>query len=235
MLGITFFHMRALQACIFFLGILAAYATYKNRVLSYVGVYAAAIWLFGIKMYEYVGSGRLPMDISAICYFLFGACTILPVRPLKVAAAHLGTLCGLVYGIVMIAMPHTFYQRDPDEFLRFYGMVNHAMLFFGGFAMFVHVRFKKTDFFWTLCLLTLIIGYTEICVQCGVAAGTAMFPSIINGSFVFDELTWLSPTWWYYPVYYALLATLFALWLKLTYIINRRAVPESRKAGFFAL
>ncbi len=233
MFGIALFQMRALQFVLFCFAAFAAYATYKNRVLSYIAVFLAAAWLLVLKGYEYIPSGRLPMDLSAISYFLYGTCVILPFRPAKVTASQLATLCGLVYGLCVIVRPESFYSRDPDEFVRYFAMVNHAMLFFGGLAMMGHVRFKWTDIFWTLGIVAAVVIYTEICVACGVAEGNAIFSQILNGSIIREVLPNFSMPWWYYIAYYAALLTAVAAWLGLTYVINRKATSKDLKARFF--
>ncbi len=234
MFGIDFFHVRVLQVVLFCLAALAAYGTYKNRVFSFLAVYCAGIWLLVIKTFQYAGSGNLPMDISAICYFLYGICAILPVRPAKAAAAHLATLCGLIYGICMVALPEVFYVRDPSEFGRYFAIANHSLLFFGGLAMMGHVRFKKLDVIWTFIFLTVIVAYTEICIACGVSEGTAIFSQIVNGSIILFVAPGFSMPHWYYFAYYAFVAAVFTLWLALTYAVNRRAAPKNIKTGFFA-
>ena len=232
MFGIAFFQMRILQILLFFLASFAAYATYKNRVLSYVAVFSVAIWFLVIKGIEYIPTGRLPMDLSAISYFLYGVCVILPLRPAKVAASQVATLCGLVYGICVIVHPQSFYARDSDEFARYFAMTNHAMLFFGGLAMMGHVRFKWTDIFWTLGIVAAVVIYTEICVACGVAEGNAIFSQIVNGSIIHEAFPDFSMPWWYYIAYYATLSVVLALWLALTYAVNRKAAKHL-KARFF--
>ncbi len=235
MFGLAYFHVQALQVVFFALGLFGAYATYKSRALSYVAVFFVAAWLLVLKGIQYFELGRLPMDISAVCYFLYGICAILPFRPLKTVAAQLATLCGLVYGICMIARPDVFFEHDSNEFGRYFAIANHAMLFFGGLAMMGHVRFKKTDFLWTLSAVALIVGYIEACVLYGVPESTAVFPEIVNGNIVYMIFPDFTPAWWYYPVYYAAFAVLTGLWLKLTYIINRRAVPATLQTRFITM
>lgn len=234
MFGLPYFQMQALEFALIVFAILAAYATYKNRKLSYVAIYGVAVWLIVIKIIQYVQSGRLPMDISAICYFLFGLFALLPIRPAKVVVSQLAALCGLVYGLTVIAMPEIFNKIDPSEFGRYFAMLNHSLLLFGGLAMMGHVRFKRLDILWTLAFLAAIIAYTEICVACHVEEGTAIFSRIVNGSIILYVVPGFTMPVWYYIVYYCLVAGIFSLWIALSYFINRKASPKNLKAGFFA-
>ena len=234
MLSDEFLPIRAVQFVLLCFAVLAAYATNKNRAFSYLSIYGVAVWLLYFKISEYAGSGRLPLDISAICYFLYGFFALLPVRPLKVAAAQLCALCGLVYAICMLAMPQVFYHRDPTEIGRYFAVANHSLLFFGGLAMMVHVGFRKTDLIYTAAVLGAIIVYTEICVAKGVQQGTAIFSQIVDGSVILVIAPGFTIRLWYYVVYYLLVAGLLGLWVYFTYAVNRRAVPNNIKRGFFA-
>ncbi len=235
MFNLPFFQMQALEFVLICFALLAGYATYKSRKLSYVAVYGVAIWLIVIKTIQYIQARALPMDISAICYFLFGLCALLPFRPAKVAASQFAALCGLVYGLTVIAMPQIFNKIDPSEFGRYFAMVNHALLLFGGLAMMGHVRFKRLDLIWTISFLAAVIAYTEICIACHVEEGTAIFSRIIDGSIILYIVPDFSMPPWYYVVYYIAVAGLFSLWIALTYLINRKAAPKNIKQGFFAL
>ncbi len=230
-----YLHIQALQFILLCFAPLGAYATYKNRDLSFLAVYGVALWFLVFKGVEYAHSRNLPMDISAICYFLFAASVLLPVRPLKVAAAQIAGLCGVVYGIVMVAAPQIFAARDPNEMTFYLAIANHALLFFGGLAMSGHVPFRKTDLLWTAAILAVIVVYTEVCVGMGVAEGNAVFSRIVDGSIILFAAPSFSMPWWYYALYYPVVLGLFGLWVALTYAINRRAVRPKQKAGFFAV
>ncbi len=235
MFGIEFFHVRALQFVLGCLAVLAAYGTCKNRVMSYAAVYGVGAWLLILKCIQYHQSGTLPMDISAVCYFLYGFAALLPVRPVKAAVAQLAALCGLIYCIVMIVMPEAFYMRDPTEFGRYFAITNHSLLLFGGLAMLGHVRMKWTDLFYTLVILGAIVAYVEICVSSGVEEGTAIFSRIVNGSIILVAVPDFVLTWWYYILYYLFVATAFGGWLALTYAFSRRMTPKEMRAEFLAV
>ncbi len=230
-----YFYVQAMQAALLALAIFAAYGTSKNRVLSFLAIYAIAVWFLVYKFNEYIGSGKLPMDLSALCYFIFGFCALIPVRTVKVAAAQLAALCGLVYGICMILLPQIFFARDPSEYARNIAMTNHCLLFFGGLTMMGHVKFKKRDLFTTALFVTAIVVYIEVCVAKGVAEGNAIFSQILNGSIILFVVPDLTLTWWYYAIYYPLLLALFGAWVALSYYINKKTVPSDLKGGFFAV
>lgn len=231
----AYLHVQALQFMLLCFVPLCAYATYKNRNLSFFAVYGVAVWFLVFKGQEYIGSNSLPMDISAICYFLYILSAFLPVRPLKVAVAQLAGLCGAVYGIVMFTAPQIFAARDTNVMTFYLAIVNHSLLFFGGLAMFGHVSFKKTDCIWTLAVLAAIIAYIEICVAMGVAEGNAVFSKIVDGSIIQLAAPEFTIRWWYYVLYYPMVLGLFGLWIALTYEINRRVLPPKQKIGFLAV
>lgn len=226
--------VQLLELVLLCLSSLAAYATSKNKAFSFMAVYGIAAWFLVSKIAEYSGSGAVPMDISAICYFLFGFGALLPIRPLKIAVGQLAALCGLVFGVVMICAPQIFAARDPNEFTRFLAISNHALLFFGGLSMMLRHRFRWTDIFFSLALLGAIIVYTEICVAKGVFEGNAVFSKIIDGTIILLAAPSFSMPWWYYVLYYFLAAVIYGLWIAFTYLINRRADPKT-KTGIFAV
>lgn len=227
-------HIQALQLMLMCLVPLAIYATGKNKVLSSFAVYGVAVWFLIFKGAEYFGANRLPMDISAICYFLYMIGAVLPIRPFKIAVAQLSALCGLVYGIMIFFAPQIFRTRDPNDMTLFLAIVNHALLFFGGMSVIVRFPLKKTDVIWTVILLGAIIAYIEICVMKGVAEGNAVFSKIVDGSIITVAVPGFVMHWWYYVLYYSVVLTLFGLWIALTYAINRRAVHPQKKVGIFA-
>lgn len=229
-----YLHVSALQFLLLLLVSLAAFATYKNRALSHIAVYGTAVWLLVFKIYEYSVSRRFPMDVSALCYFLYGACALLPIRSLKVAASQLSALCGLVFGVVQLCAPQIFSAREPSEMWRYFATVNHMLLLFGGLAMAGHVPFKKSDVFTTLGVLGAMISYTEICISMGVAEGNAVFSQIIDGSIILVAAPAFSIKWWYYFLYYPVVIFLLGLWLSASYFLNSKAV-KGKKAGIFAL
>lgn len=235
MFGHPFLHIQLLQFVFSCLALLAAYATWKNRVLSFVAVYGVAVWFLVWKSIEYGGSGRLPMDISAICYFLYGIVAILPVRPAKTAVAQIAALCGLVYSICMMSMPQIFFARDPNQAVEYFAIVNHSLLLFGGLAMLGHIRFKWTDVFWTVAVVGAVAAYIEICISLGVEEGTAIFSQILDGSVILVIAPNFSMRWWYYVLYYTVTLSIFALWIALTYALNRKAAAKVGKSGFFAV
>ena len=234
MLSDIYLPIRAVQFVLLCFALLAVYATQKNRTLSYIAIYGVAAWLLYFKISEFAGSGRMPMDISAVCYFVYGFFAILPVRPLKVAAGQICALCGLVYAICMLVMPQVFSARDATEIGRYFAVANHSLLFFGGLVMMVHVGFRKLDLICTGLVLGGIIAYTEICVATGVQQGTAIFSQIIDGSVILVVAPGFTLSWWYYILYYTVVLSLLGLWILLTYAVNRRTVPENIGRGLFA-
>lgn len=230
-----FFPIRSVQTVFLVFAALSAYATARKRALSLCCIYGVAAWFLVFKISQYVGSGQLPMDISAICYFLFGISALLPVRPVKISVAQLCALCGLVYAVCMLSRPQIFYGRDPTEIGRYFAVVNHSLLLFGGLCVMIRYKFRRSDLFWTLLLLAAIIAYTEICVANGVQEGTAVFSQIVNGSIILLIVPGFTLAWWYYILYYMAVALLFGLWIFFTYALNRRAVSPENKCGFFAV
>ncbi len=230
-----YFYIQAIQFVLLCFALFAAYATYKNRVVSYLAVYGVALWFFVFKFVRFFTSHTLPLDISAICYCLYSVCLFVPIRPLKVVAAQFSALCGVIYGLVFLSLPQVFCARDPEITTVLWTITNHSLLFFGGLAMMGHVSFKKTDLLWTALSLAAMIAYIEVCVAKGVAEGNAVFSKIIDGTVILIGAPSVPLTWWYYMLYYSVVFILLGLWLALTYAVNRRVIPPKKKVGFFAL
>ncbi len=229
-----YLYVQALQLLLLLLVPLACFATYRSKMLSFVAVYGVAVWFFVFKGAEYFGSRSLPMDISALCYFLYVIAAILPVRPLKVAAAQLSALCGLVYGLMFFFAPQIFRTRDTNDMTFYLAMVNHAILLFGGLAVIGRFPLKKSDIFWTGGVLAAIIIYIEICVANGVAEGNAVFTKILDGSIIQVPFPDFTMQWWYYALYFPTVFLLLGLWIAFTYAINRKVARPDRKVGILA-
>lgn len=219
------------------LDILAALGAIRCRKVGLVWLWITALWMLGYKIWEYVPAGRWPLDFSALTYFLFGAAVLLPVRPLKTAASFSGMLAGACFIVTLILLPEMQYNTQPNGFYLGMAILNHNLLFTGGVILAGRYVFKKTDLFWIVGWLALVIVYIEVLTHCfGITESYAVLADILDGTIIYRLTgTTFALQWWYYVLYYpcclALLCLLLFLLFKVNKLLRRQAAPAAEQAS----
>ena len=118
----------------------------RSRVFDRVGAWLIGAYLLMYKFNEYGPFRAVPLDLSAVSYFLFGVAAFVPFRPLKAAGSFSAMLSGSVYFFTMILYPETHVENLLDNrwFLLTMAMVNHNVMFFGGMLVCAEYRFERT-------------------------------------------------------------------------------------------
>ena len=174
----------------------------RSRVFDRVGAWLIGAYLLMYKFNEYGPFRAVPLDLSAVSYFLFGVAAFVPFRPLKAAGSFSAMLSGSVYFFTMILYPETHVENLLDNrwFLLTMAMVNHNVMFFGG--MLVCAEYFQ--------LIT--VGY-------GITEGVTTIAEIVDGSLV-AEVLGVPLTSAYYAIYYIIVALALALIFVLFKCIN---------------
>ena len=174
----------------------------KNRFVSRSAVLLVGIYFLVYKTSEYVIFEKPPVDFSALSYFLFGLAAVLPLRPLKGAAAYSGLLAGSLFVLTFTLAPETHFANMATPFLLAMAFVNHNFLFVGALCVLCSVRLRPRDLFAAAGFIAFVVVYSEIMVQVYGFTEGEVVTEIIDASVILYILPGFSFPWWYYAVYY---------------------------------
>lgn len=202
----------------------------KNRILDRFAMWAIALFLVLYKLDEY-GFGRVvPLDHSAMSYFLFGLAAVVPFRPLKCAASFSAMLSGAIYALTMLLFPENHFSEvtavTQNAFYVRMAMLNHNLLFAGGAFMCGLARFDRSDLVWLFGWYGFFMAYLKLMVDgFGVKTDNVSIIRIMDGSLVAAVLG-VEITPLYIALYCAAVAVVFAAlvagYIALNRVFDRR-------------
>ncbi len=200
----------------------------RSRVLDRVGAWLIGAYLLMYKFNEYGPFRAVPVDLSAVSYFLFGVAAFVPFRPLKAAGSFSAMLSGSIYFFTMILYPEMHVENLLNDrwFLLTMAMVNHNIMFFGGMLVCAECRFGRTDYVWMLGWMAFYLAYFQlVTVGYGITEGVTTIGEIVDGTLV-AEVLGVPLTAAYYAVYYIVvilaLALIFVLFRCINSVFMRR-------------
>lgn len=172
--------------------------------LSYRIAYGVACFLLIYKTVEYicwqaVGEHlKIPVEFSAVSYFLFAVTVVFRIKKLDSLGAFCGFLAGMCYSVASWVSPNSFVESAYKEPMFFFVMaiINHHALYFGAMLMIANVRrFDPKKFYFMLIGIAIMLGYTWIIYLFTPYAelyGKMIFIRICDGSiltFLFPSMT----------------------------------------------
>ncbi len=198
----------------------------RKRRAAEIIVRIISLYLFCYKSWEY-GGRSVPVDFSAVSYFLLAIAAWIPFRQFKSFAAFCGFLSGFLYNVAFIFFPETFYANAPKMPVFVIATINHTLLYVGSLLTFSLIKLQKDD----LALLPVgagtVVGYAYLMRFLDSSlTGVSIF-DIAEGKIINYVLPSLRLTAGVLAVYYLVcLATLFACVVAVRYI-NGRLCPKS--------
>ena len=205
--------------------LIAVYAAGRNAIADRIVIWFIGAFLLMYKTGEYVTMGKVPVDLSAASYFLFGAVAFVPFRPLKAAASFSAMLSGAVYFFTMILYPETHVAGVQTAAVPAFdlamAMTNHNMLFLGGLFMCAKYAFPREDYVWVLGWFAFFFAYLQlVTVGYGINYANTSIVQILTGTLVADVLG-VPLTAAYYVVYYVVVTGLCVAIITLYSLLNR--------------
>lgn len=218
------YYFGLIQAALVIVEILAArFLVGKNKTADRIIVWLIGAYFLFYKSWEYGPFENLPLDLSAMSYFLFGIAAFVPFRPLKAAASFSAMLSGVVYAATLTLYPESHFNIFADNvyYLVSMAMVNHNLMLVGGIILSSLYRFQRTDYVWVLGWLGFFMGYVLLLSQgYGVDMRTSSILGILQGTLVASVLG-LEMNAAYYVVYYIIFFGLFAVLMSGYCALNR--------------
>ena len=218
--------------------LIAVYAAGRNAIADRIVIWFIGAFLLMYKTGEYVTMGKVPVDLSAASYFLFGVAAFIPFRPLKAAASFSAMLSGAVYFFTMILYPETHVAGVQTAAVPAFdlamAMTNHNMLFLGGLFMCAKYAFPREDYVWVLGWFAFFFAYLQlVTVGYGINYANTSIVQILTGTLVADVLG-VSLTAAYYVVYYVVVTGLYVAIITLYSLLNRTyAVKKADRRPVF--
>ena len=222
----------ALAVCYVLLGVFAAG---RNKWVDRIAAWVIGAYLLMYKSWEYGPFSTVPVDLSAISYFLFGVAAFVPFRPVKAAGSVSAMLSGAVYFFTMILYPETHVESLLANrwYLLIMAMVNHNLMFAGGLFLCARNTFRRTDCVWVLGWFAFYLAYYELVTAgYGMTSNVTAITGILDGSLVAGVLG-LPLTAGYYVGYYIIVILALALIASVFVLLNRAFARRRERKGVF--
>ncbi|MEG1613063.1 MAG: hypothetical protein RR357_02730 [Clostridia bacterium] len=198
-----------------------------SRLLFAIGLYLLVYKICEYTSYQIKGMHKqVPIEISAVSYFLLGFSIVLRNKRLQVFAAFCGMFSGLFYNINFIILPEMFILSRSSWFLLVMATINHSLLYFGSIMVLKTVQFDKTDVMY-VGLGTLLINLYSLGVQFLIKIdGKPIIMQVIDGTIIDKLSVALRSLSFFYPIYYfiifSILIFMFASFFKINELIFKR-------------
>lgn len=204
----------------------ATYAS-KNRWVARALLWCAATFILAYQITLWVKTRQIPIAFSTFSYFLFGIAVFLPLRPLKTVAAFCSFVSGAVYLSAYVIYPDPIYAYQPSESVRLVGFLLHNLMLFGGLLLYGQYRVEKGDVYYVLGFLAFVVVYTEVAARvCASEQVNFLTVGIIEATLIHRIAPHFVIRWWWYALWYALVAAVaWGIW-ELTGFINRKLVRQ---------
>lgn len=204
----------------------------RNRMFDAVVVWVIGAYLLCYKLNEYGPFKAMPIDLSAMSYFLFGVAAFVPLRPLKSAAAFSAMLSGIIYVATMTFFPETHIAslNSSDKFFLInMAMCNHNLLLLGSIFMTAQLEVKREDVVCLVGWFGFFFAYLNLLVTAyGVSYKNSSIIGIIDGSLVAGVLG-MDVTPAFGAVYYTVCLFVFSALVVLFILLNRFLTRRYRK------
>ena len=234
MFGGNTYWWAGLAVFILFVGLnVAVFALRKKPELSYKIAYGIAFFLILYKTSEYiywqaVGQHlKVPVEFSAVSYFLFGLTTVFRIKKLDALGVFCGFLAGMFYSVASWVSPDSFVNSGLEEsiFLFVMAIINHHALYFGSIPMMANVRrFKIKESWWCILIgVAVMIGYSwlmHLFTPYTELYGKLIFIRVTDGSILNYLFPALNVTPLFTAIYLVVVSVVFAFLLLFFYSLN---------------
>jgi hypothetical protein len=225
------FSVMASLILLFFVLIVLGVLKDNKRVADIV-LYALAIYLLVYKVTEYIywqAVGlhyKIPIEFSALSYFLFAFAVFFKKKPLTQIATFYAPVAGFFFYISFIISPTTFANSDDTVFLFIMSIVNHGLVFLGGFLLLNTQKLTK-NFFWEIPLATgAMLGYSYLMVFLTNTPESVVIIDLVEGNLL-DGM--VAPFAGFTALYFIVLFGLYFSVMAGFYFYNKKVVKEDRR------
>ena len=228
MFSAQYWYMGVISTLVIALEVFAAMALARHKWIARIVLWILAIFMLAYETQRSIRNHLMPIAFSTFTYYLFGLAALLPIRPLKSAAAFCCFLTGAIYLSGFVVYPDFLYARQPDEAGRLIGWFLHNVMLFGGLVLYGQYRVKKLDIIYVSIFVAFFVAVTEIAVHVyNTNAANTLFVGIIEATLIQQVAPEFPITVWWCFVWYVFVVGAFAGAYIGTYFLNRKLYPIS--------
>ena len=179
------------------------------------------------EIVHFAKTHEMPIAFSTFSYFLFGIAVFLPLRPLKSVAAFCSFVSGVVYLSAFVFYPDMIYARQYSEAEKLVGFLMHNLMLFGGLLLYSRYKVEKIDALYILGFVAFVTVYTEVAVHiCVSDQANFLTVGIIEATLIRQIAPRFVLKWWWYILWYALVAVVaWGMW-ELACFVNRKLLRQ---------
>ena len=209
------------------LEVLVAIHAAQHRIVARVLLLCLATFVLVYEIVQFAQTRAMPIAFSTFSYFLFGIAVLLPFRPIKTTAAFCAFVSGAVYLSAFLFYPDRIYAQQPLESVRIVGFLLHNMMLLGSLLLYGQCKLEQKDIFYVLGFVVFVAVYTEVAMHiCASNQINALTLGIVEATLIQEILPHFVLKWWWYVLWYALVAVVFwAMW-ELTCFVNRKLLRQ---------
>lgn len=166
-------------------------------------------------------SNMMPLDFSAVSYFLLAFSAWIPSKKLKSLTACCGVLSGAIYNVALTILPEIFVTQASSRFLFIITTINHSLLYFGAIILLSQIKLNKWDLLWLPIGVGLVISYAyfmKYVVDQNLSA-TSIF-LIMEGKIMLYVFKDIELSWDILTLYYIGCLMVFYLYIFVLFKIN---------------
>lgn len=219
--------MGVLTAFVVALEVLTAIYASKRKRVARALLWCAAAFVVVYEVVSFAKTRQMPIAFSTFSYFLFGIAVFLPWRPIKSAAAFCAFVSGVVYLSGFAFYPDTIYARQPFEVDRIVGFLLHNLMLFGALLLYGRLKVAKVDALYIVGFVAFITVYAEVAAHaCASDQVNVLTQGAIEATLIREVIPSFELRWWWYVLWYALMAAVaWGTW-ELTGFVNRRLLRQ---------
>ena len=214
--------MGVLTLFVIALEIIASIYASKRKNLVKTLLFCASTFILTYEIASFFTTHKMPIAFSHFSYFLFAIAVFLPSRRIKSIASFCAFVSGAVYLAGWIVYPDVIYANQPFESVRMVGFLLHNMMLFGALLLYTQIKLEKLDVLYVLAFVAFIVVYTEVAVHiCASDQANFLTVGVIEATLIHQIAPSFALKWWWYILWYALVAVAFWGMWELTSFINR--------------
>lgn len=195
----------------------------RHKWASRIVLWCIAAYILAMQILD-LTRGFFNIAFSTFAFWLFIAGTVIPWRPIKAAAAYCALLAGGIYTSGYLLRPELLTHMGTFGIAYMAGFLTHDLLIVGAMLLLSLFEVKKYDAAVVGGVLAVAIVFTELGEHVFHMKGiNAFLIGMIEGTALKQELfTDIELTWWWYILWYIVMAALlWGVW-ELMCFINRR-------------
>ncbi|MCL2630045.1 MAG: hypothetical protein FWD49_00810 [Firmicutes bacterium] len=231
-------YLFSLLLILIFIGLnLAVFGIFKdNKKASKILLYSSAIFFLTYKITEYIYwqivglHHKVPIEFSAISYFVFSLAVLTNKKPLINFAVFCAPVAGFFYFLTGIATPAIYLFENDGTFLFIMATFNHALLYLSGLTLLITHKLDRHYIRQAPLFTGISVGYAFFMRWLINPQGSYVILDLAEGN-LFNGIIDSSAISGFYAIYYVGLFALLAGFFFIVYFINRKTAHNAQRTA----